>query len=114
MELVSAGEAHERFPLMDHRPACSARSGSRPTATSTRAGSRFALAEGARRRGAEVDTGTRVTAIGVERGRVTHVVTDRGTIEAEVVVNAGGMYAPEIGAPRRRRPCRSCRWRTST
>jgi 4-methylaminobutanoate oxidase (formaldehyde-forming) len=58
----------------------------------------FALAEGARRRGAEIATNTRVTAIGVERGRVTGVETDRGPVETEVVVNAGGMYAREIGA----------------
>ena len=58
----------------------------------------FALAEGARRRGAEIDTNTRVTAIPVEHGRVTGVVTDQGEIEADVVVNAGGMFAKEIGA----------------
>jgi glycine cleavage system aminomethyltransferase T/glycine/D-amino acid oxidase-like deaminating enzyme len=58
----------------------------------------FALAEGARRGGAEIHQHTRVTAIPVERGRVTRVVTDRGEIEAEVVVNAGGMFAKEIGA----------------
>jgi 4-methylaminobutanoate oxidase (formaldehyde-forming) len=57
----------------------------------------FALAEGARRYGAEIATGTRVTAIGVERGRVTGVETDRGSIETEIVVNAGGMFAAEIG-----------------
>ncbi|HEX4746809.1 MAG TPA: FAD-dependent oxidoreductase [Gaiellaceae bacterium] len=58
----------------------------------------FALAEGARRRGAEVATGTRVTGIGITRGRVTGVETDRGSIETDIVVNAGGMYAREIGA----------------
>jgi glycine cleavage system aminomethyltransferase T/glycine/D-amino acid oxidase-like deaminating enzyme len=58
----------------------------------------FALAEGARRRGAEVVTNTRVTGVAVERGRVTAVETDRGHIETEIVVNAGGMYAREIGA----------------
>jgi 4-methylaminobutanoate oxidase (formaldehyde-forming) len=58
----------------------------------------FALAEGARRRGAEVATGTRVTGIVTRQGRVQAVETDKGTIEAEVVVNAGGMYAREIGA----------------
>jgi len=58
----------------------------------------FALAEGARRRGAEISTGTRVTGIAVERNRVTAVETDRGSIETEVVVNAGGMYARELGA----------------
>src|SRR5579871_1607486 len=57
----------------------------------------FALAEGARRRGAEIATNTRVTGIGVERGRVVGVETDRGSIETEIVVNAGGMFAAEIG-----------------
>jgi 4-methylaminobutanoate oxidase (formaldehyde-forming) len=58
----------------------------------------FALAEGARRRGAEVNTATRVTGVHARRGRVQAVETDRGTIETDVVVNAGGMYAREIGA----------------
>jgi 4-methylaminobutanoate oxidase (formaldehyde-forming) len=57
----------------------------------------FALAEGARRRGAEIATNTRVTAIGVERGRVTGVETDQGSVATEIVVNAGGMFAAEIG-----------------
>src|SRR6266699_1889499 len=48
----------------------------------------FALAEGARRGGAEILQHTRVNKIEVERGRVTGVVTDRGGIEADVVVNA--------------------------
>jgi 4-methylaminobutanoate oxidase (formaldehyde-forming) len=58
----------------------------------------FALAAGARQRGAEINTGTRVTGIRVRRGRVEAVETDRGTIETEIVVNAGGMFAREIGA----------------
>jgi glycine cleavage system aminomethyltransferase T/glycine/D-amino acid oxidase-like deaminating enzyme len=58
----------------------------------------FALAEGARARGAEIATHTRVTAIHTDRNRVTAVETDRGEIETELVVNAGGMFAGEIGA----------------
>ncbi len=58
----------------------------------------FALAEGARRRGAEIEQRTRVTGIRTRRGRVEAVETDRGEIETEIVVNAGGMYAREIGA----------------
>jgi glycine cleavage system aminomethyltransferase T/glycine/D-amino acid oxidase-like deaminating enzyme len=58
----------------------------------------FALAEGARRRGAEIATRTRVTGIRVERNRVTAVETDQGDIETELVVNVGGMFAGEIGA----------------
>jgi glycine cleavage system aminomethyltransferase T/glycine/D-amino acid oxidase-like deaminating enzyme len=57
----------------------------------------FALAAGARRRGAEIATRTRATGISVERGRVTAVETDRGSIETDVVVDAGGMYAREVG-----------------
>ncbi len=57
----------------------------------------FALAEGARRRGAEIYTNTRITAIDVDRNRVTGVVTDRGEIQAEIVVDAGGIFAGEIG-----------------
>ena len=58
----------------------------------------FALAEGARRRGAEIATNTRVTGIRVQNGRVEGVETDRGDVECEVVVNAGGMFAQELGA----------------
>jgi len=97
LELISAGEAQELFP---------------PMATEGVLGAAFlptdgyidpsqltlALAEGARRGGAEVATGTRVTGIRVDRGRVTGVETDQGSIETEIVVNAGGMYAHEIGA----------------
>ena len=61
----------------------------------------MSLAAGARSRGVEIATTTRVTAVGVEgpeaRRRVTHVDTDRGRIECEIVINAGGMFAFEIG-----------------
>jgi glycine cleavage system aminomethyltransferase T/glycine/D-amino acid oxidase-like deaminating enzyme len=61
----------------------------------------MALAAGARAGGASVRTGARVVGVGVERGHVTGVEVEyrgeRSTIGAEVVVNAGGMFAPEIG-----------------
>src|SRR5438067_2748796 len=57
----------------------------------------FALAEGARRGGAEIATSTRVTGIRVERNRVSRVETDKGAIETEIVVDAGGIFAAEIG-----------------
>ncbi len=61
----------------------------------------LALAAGARSRGAQIRTHTRVVAIGQERGRVTGVTVEhkgeRSEIRADVVVNAGGMFAPEIG-----------------
>jgi glycine cleavage system T protein len=58
----------------------------------------FALAEGARRGGAEIATNTRVTGIDVHENCVQAVETDKGRIETEVAVDAGGMYAAEIGA----------------
>ncbi len=58
----------------------------------------MALAEGAKRRGAHVRTSTRVTAVRTHEGRVVGVTTDEhGDIDADVVVNAGGMYAGQIG-----------------
>ena len=57
----------------------------------------FALVEGARRRGAEICEDTRVTSIEVEEGEVRRVITDKGAIDTKLVVNAGGMFAPEVG-----------------
>ena len=42
-------------------------------------------------------THTRVTGIELERGRVHTVQTEHGDVEAEIVVNAGGMFAAELG-----------------
>ena len=97
LELVSAEEARELFPPMTTEGVLGAAylptDGYVDPSQLT-----LALAEGARRRGAEVNTGTRVTGMRLERGRVCGVETDRGEIETEIVVNAGGMYAHELGA----------------
>ena len=96
LELISAEEAQRLFPPM----ALDGVLGAAYLATDgyiDPSQLTFALAEGARRGGAEIATNTRVTAIGVERGRVTGIETDKGSVEAEVVVNAGGMFAGEIG-----------------
>ena len=57
-----------------------------------------ALAKGARNFGASILQGVKVTAIQQANGRVTGVETDHGPIEADYVVNAGGMWGREIGA----------------
>jgi glycine cleavage system aminomethyltransferase T/glycine/D-amino acid oxidase-like deaminating enzyme len=97
LELVSPSEAAELFPPMTTEGVLGAAflptDGYVDPSQLT-----LALAEGARRRGAEVATGTRVTGVVVERNQVSRVETDRGSIETEVVVNAGGMYARELGA----------------
>jgi 4-methylaminobutanoate oxidase (formaldehyde-forming) len=57
----------------------------------------YALIAGARRGGVAVHTATRVLSIEQDGGRVSGVVTDRGRISCEIVVNCGGMFAAEIG-----------------
>jgi 4-methylaminobutanoate oxidase (formaldehyde-forming) len=101
IELIGAREAQERFPLMSSDGVLGAIF--LPTdGWLDPSGLALALAAGARRRGVTIRTNTRVVGIGVERGRVTGVDIearggDRSRIEADVVVNAGGMFAPEIG-----------------
>jgi 4-methylaminobutanoate oxidase (formaldehyde-forming) len=96
LELLSADEAAALFPLMStdgvraasYLPTDGYLDPSQLT---------YALAEGAREGGCRIYTHTRVTAIDVEAGRVRGVQTQWGPVEAEVVVNAGGMFAAEIG-----------------
>ncbi len=57
----------------------------------------MALAKGAKQRGARIIEETGVTAINQKNGRVTSVVTDKGEIQAEYVVNCAGMWAREVG-----------------
>src|SRR2546427_1221775 len=96
LELVSAQEAQRMFPPMSTDGVLGAAylstDGYIDPSQLT-----FALIEGARRRGAEICEDTRVTAIETAGGRVRRVVTDKGAIDTELVVNAGGMFASEIG-----------------
>jgi 4-methylaminobutanoate oxidase (formaldehyde-forming) len=96
LELLGPEEARELFPLMvtdgvrcaSYLPTDGYLDPSQLT---------YALVEGARDGGCQVFTRTRVEAIDVDHGRVRGVRTEWGEIEAEVVVNAGGMFAAEIG-----------------
>jgi len=96
LELISAEQAQELFPLVSTDGVrCASYLPSDgyldPSLLTT------ALADGARAGGCRVFTHTRVTAIDVQDGRVRGVQTEWGPIEAEVVVNAGGMFAAEVG-----------------
>lgn len=57
-----------------------------------------ALAKGARARGARIFENAAVTEIVVSNGRVKGVRSKNAEIEAEYVVNCGGMWARELGA----------------
>lgn len=62
-------------------------------------GATLELARRARGLGVAFETGTRVTAIErTARGRVAAVLTDRGRIRAEIVVNAAGMWGRQVAA----------------
>jgi glycine/D-amino acid oxidase-like deaminating enzyme len=58
----------------------------------------FALAKGARMRGARIVEKTRVLGILTRDGRVCGVRTDAGDVEAEIVVNCAGQWAKQVGA----------------
>jgi glycine cleavage system aminomethyltransferase T/glycine/D-amino acid oxidase-like deaminating enzyme len=99
LELIDAAEAQARFPLMSTDGVLGAVF--LPTdGWLDPSGLALALAAGARARGVQVRTHTRVVAIGTSHGRVTGVTVERNgersEILADVVVNAGGMFAPEI------------------
>ncbi len=96
LEIVSAAEAHRRFPLIDPSGILGAAFVPSdgyvdPTGLTN------AFAKGAKGRGARIRTGVRVVGIDVSDGRVRGVVTDDGTLEAEYVVMAGGIWANELG-----------------
>jgi glycine cleavage system aminomethyltransferase T/glycine/D-amino acid oxidase-like deaminating enzyme len=97
LELISADEAQRLFPPLSMEGVLGAAylptDGYIDPSQLT-----FALAEGARRGGAEIATNTRVIDIELDRGRVRAVDTDKGRIETEIAVDAGGMFAAEIGA----------------
>jgi glycine cleavage system aminomethyltransferase T/glycine/D-amino acid oxidase-like deaminating enzyme len=95
MEIVSAQEAQALFPPMSTEGVVAAAfipdDGYLDPSQLT-----FSLADAARRLGAELEMRTTVTGIELQDGRVCAVVTDKGRVECEVVVDAAGMYAPQV------------------
>src|SRR5712692_2736473 len=100
MEIVSAGEAQALFPPMSTDGVAAAAfipdDGYLDPSQLT-----FSLADAARRLGAQLEMRTTVTGIETHRGRVVAVETvgadgEGGRIECEVVIDAAGMYAPQV------------------
>ncbi len=100
LELISAAEAVEKFPLMD--PAGVLGAAWLPEDGYVDPSQLcLSLIHGARAGGVQVHTKTRVIGIDVVTGpsgrqRVSKVRTDRGEVACEVVVDCGGMFAAEI------------------
>ena len=99
IELIGPHEAQDRFPLMSTDGVLGALF--MPTdGWLDPSGLANALAAGARAKGASIRARTRVVAIGTDRGRVTSVTVERdgerADIRTDVVVDAGGIFAPDI------------------
>lgn len=96
MELISPKEALDLFPIMSIKGVLGA--AYTPTdGVIDPTGLTNALATGAKKRGAQIFTNTNVLDIRLKDGRVEEVITDRGNIKTEIVVNAAGQWGGEIG-----------------
>ncbi len=97
LHLVSPKEAQDLFPLMSLEGVVGAAyipsDGYVDPSSLTQA-----LAKGARQGGASFHEGVLVTDIAVTGPRVTEVVTDQGSIRCDLLVNAAGMWAKQVGA----------------
>ena len=96
MELISAEEAAHRVPLLD--PAHFVGALWNPyEGHLDPSGTTHAYAKAARAQGAEIYLRNRVTDLKPRADGSWDVVTEEGTIVAEHVVNAGGLWAREVG-----------------
>lgn len=96
MELITPSEAHKMFPLMSLDGVVGAAFTPNDGVIDP-TGLTNALAAGAKSHGARIFTDTNVEKINLKNGRVHEVVTDKGTIQTEVVVNATGQWGAEVG-----------------
>ena len=96
MELVSVDEAARLFPLMDKKHFVGALYNPLEGHVDP-AGVTQAYAKAARSRGAEVYRFTRVVELVARSDGHWDVITDKGAIVAQHVVNAGGLWAREVG-----------------
>lgn len=100
MHLLTPNETKELYPLVDARDLVGATyiedDGYVDPNSLTQA-----FARGIRNNGGKIIEGVQVTDLTVEksgnRKRITRVVTDQGNIEAEVVINAAGIWARQLG-----------------
>ena len=96
MHMITPKEALELFPIMDGSDVLGA--AFMPSdGEADPSGLTLAMAKGARNRGAEIQEKTRVTGFEMANNRVAAVITDKGRIACEYVVNAAGMWAAEMG-----------------
>lgn len=95
-ELITPSEAKEMFPLMDESNFVGAlwdpvEGHLDPSGTT------HAYAKAARKLGAEIALRNPVKELTQETDGTWNVITEQGTVKAEHVVNAGGLWAREVG-----------------
>src|SRR5947207_13859607 len=96
-ELLTPKEAKKLLPLIEERYFVGAMLDA-ADGNLDPSGTTHAYAKSARIGGAEIYLQARVTALERRAGGTWKVITDKGTIHAEHVVNCGGLWAREIGA----------------
>jgi glycine/D-amino acid oxidase-like deaminating enzyme len=96
MDLVTPSEALKMFPIMNIDGVVGAAFTPNDGVIDP-TGLTNALAAGAKKRGARIFSDTNVEKINLKNGRVHEVVTNQGTIQTEIVVNASGQWGREIG-----------------
>ena len=96
MQLITPKEAHDLFPLMSIEGVVGAAYTPNDGVIDP-TGLTNALAAGAKQRGARIFQDTNVEKINLKDGRVHEVVTDKGSIQTEIVVNAAGQWGGEVG-----------------
>ena len=95
-ELISADEAAKRFPLMDKKHFVGAVYDANEGHVDP-SGVTNAYAKAARIGGAEVYRHTQVTAVEQRQDGTWDVITEKGNIHTEHLVNAGGLWSREVG-----------------
>jgi glycine cleavage system T protein len=94
--VLTPGECRDKYPLLNIAGAVGGLF-TPQDAQGDPANIALALAKGARNGGARIFEGVSVTGVSKAAGRVTGVLTDHGSIKAEVVVNCAGMWARDVG-----------------
>ena len=96
MEIITPKDAYDLFPIMSMEGVVGAAYTPNDGVIDP-TGLTNALAAGAKSRGARFFEETDVEQIVVKNGEVTEVVTNRGSIKTENVVNAAGQWGAEVG-----------------
>ncbi len=97
LHLLTAKEARDLFPLMSTEGVVGA-AYIPSDGYIDPSGLTQALAKGARAKGVKIREGATVTDIVVAGRRVSEVITDRGNIRCDVLVNAAGIWARQLAA----------------